>query len=127
MHPVHHAAASPDKPAIIMAGSGVSMTYAELEARSNQVAHLLRANGLQRGDVIAVLMENCLDFLSICWGAQRSGLVFTCLSTRLGVEEARYIVGDSGAKIIFATAGLAPVAAAYGTPRFDAVLAEVAQ
>ena len=116
MHPVHHAAASPDKPAIIMAGSGASMTYAELEARSNQVAQLLRANGLQRGDVIAVLMENCLDFLPICWGAQRSGLVFTCLSTRLGVEEARYIVGDSGAKIIFATAGLAPVAAALEAP-----------
>ncbi len=116
MHPVHHAAASPDKPAIIMAGSGASMTYAELEARSNQVAQLLRAKGLKRGDIIAILMENSLDFLPICWGAQRSGLVFTCLSTRLGIEEARYIVGDSGAKVIFATAGLAPVAAELDAP-----------
>ena len=116
MHPVHHAAANPDKPAIIMAGSGNSVTYAELESRSNQVAHLLRSHGLKRGDVIAILMENCLDFLPICWGAQRSGLVFTCLSTRLGVEEARYIVGDSGAKVIFATGGLAQVAAELAAP-----------
>jgi long-chain acyl-CoA synthetase len=33
-----------------MAGTGKSMTYAELEARSNQVAHLLRRHGLKRGD-----------------------------------------------------------------------------
>ena len=116
MHPVHHAAASPDKPAIIMADTGDTLTYAELEAASNRVAQLLRSHGLQRGDVIAILLDNCVDFLPICWGAQRSGLIFTCLSTRLGVEEARYIVGDSGAKIIFAGATLARVAAELTTP-----------
>ena len=35
MHPFIHAAAMPDTPAIIMAGSGATMSYAELEARSN--------------------------------------------------------------------------------------------
>ena len=116
MHPFHHAAASPDKPAVIMADTGDTLSYAQLEAASNRVAQLLRSHGLRRGDVIAVLMDNGLDYLAICWGAQRSGVIFTCLSTRLGLEEARYIVEDSGAKIIFASAALGKVAADLAAP-----------
>jgi acyl-CoA synthetase (AMP-forming)/AMP-acid ligase II len=50
-----------DKPAVIMGGAGATMSYAELERRSNQVAHLFRARGLRAGDRIAVLMVNELD------------------------------------------------------------------
>lgn len=116
MHPSIHAAATPDKPAIVMANSGRTLTYAELDAESNRVAQLLRAHGLKRGDAVAILMENGPDYLPICWGAQRSGLIFTCISTKLGVDEARYIVEDSGSKIIFASAGLAPVASQLSAP-----------
>ncbi len=116
MHPFHHAAATPDKPAIIIADSGETLSYAGLEAASNRVAQLVRAHGLKRGDVVAILLENCVDYLPLCWGAQRAGLIFTCLSTRLGVEEARYIVEDSDAKIIFAGASLAKVAAELAAP-----------
>lgn len=111
MHPSVHAAAMPDTPAIIMAGSGATMTYAQLEARSNQVAQLLRAHGLQRGDTIAILMHNGLDYLPVCWGAQRSGIVFVAMSTKLTADEAGYIVDDSGAKAVFASAALGTVAA----------------
>ncbi|OYU34195.1 acyl-CoA synthetase [Novosphingobium sp. PASSN1] len=111
MHPFVHAAATPDTPAIIMAGSGAQLTYAELEARSNRVAQLLRAHGLTRGDCIAVLMHNGLDYLPICWGAQRAGLIFVAMSTKLTADEAGYIVSDSGAKAIFASAALGAVAA----------------
>ncbi len=112
MHPFVHAAATPDTPAIIMAGSGASMSYAQLEARSNQVAQLLRAQGLQRGDTIVILMYNSLDYLPICWGAQRAGIVYVAMSTKLTADEAGYIVADSGAKAIFASAALGAVAAA---------------
>ena len=111
MHPFHHAARQPDKPAIIMANSGEQLTYAGLEARSNQAAQLFRAAGLKRGDTIALFMLNSLDFLPLCWGAQRAGLVYTCISTRLTAEEASYIVQDSGAKLLVASAALAEVAA----------------
>ncbi len=111
MHPFVHAAATPDTPAIIMAATGATMSYAELEARSNQVAHLLRHHGLVRGDAIAILMHNCLDYLAICWGAQRSGLVFVAMSTKLTADEAGYIVQDSEAKAVFASAALGAVAA----------------
>ncbi|MFZ4690239.1 MAG: AMP-binding protein [Polymorphobacter sp.] len=112
MHPYLHAAATPDKPAIIMAGSGASLSYAALEAQSNRVAHLLRSHGLVRGDTVALLLHNSLDYLAICWGAQRAGLVFVAMSTKLTADEAGYILTDSGAKLLFASAALGEVAAA---------------
>lgn len=110
MHPFHHAASQPEKPAIIMAGSGQSLGYAGLEARSNQAAQLYRACGLRRGDCLAIFMENNLDYLPLCWGAQRAGLIYTCISTRLTAEEAGYIVADCEARLLIAGASLADVA-----------------
>ncbi|GGE01932.1 acyl-CoA synthetase [Polymorphobacter glacialis] len=111
MHPFVHAEATPDRLAIIMAGSGQVMTYAELEARSNQVAQLLRSHGLKRGDTVAIMMSNGIDYLPVCWGAQRAGLVYVAMSTKLTADEAGYILSDSGARIVFASAGLAAVVA----------------
>ena len=45
-HPCHHALTAPDKPAYIMARSGETVTYRQLEDRSNQGAHLFRSLGL---------------------------------------------------------------------------------
>ena len=50
MYPGSHAQARADQPAIIMAGSGETVTYRELDARSNRLARLLRAAGLKRRD-----------------------------------------------------------------------------
>jgi acyl-CoA synthetase (AMP-forming)/AMP-acid ligase II len=110
MHPARIAEATPDKPALIMAESGEQLTYGELDARSNQGAQLLRSLGLKAGDVIAVFMENNIRFLEICWAAQRAGLYFTCISSRLTAGEVEYIVRDSGAKVLIASHGLAAVA-----------------
>ncbi|GBF57043.1 long-chain-fatty-acid-CoA ligase FadD13 [Candidatus Phycosocius bacilliformis] len=110
MHPVHHAAQNPDKPAVMMATSGESLTYGELNARSNQVAHLLRDHGLKPGDAIAVLLDNCPDYFEIAWGAQRAGLYFTCVSTKLQADEIAYILKDSASRILFVGANLLPLA-----------------
>jgi long-chain acyl-CoA synthetase len=50
MYPGLQAKTRPDQPAIIMARSGETITYRELDERSNRLAHLLRAAGLKRGD-----------------------------------------------------------------------------
>ncbi|MBC7505101.1 MAG: acyl-CoA synthetase [Sandarakinorhabdus sp.] len=110
MHPFVHAAATSDKPAIIMASTGAVMTYGELNARSNRVAQLFRSHGLMRGDTVAILMTNCADYLAVCWGAQRAGLVYVAMSTKLTADEAGYIVQDSGAKLVVASASLGAVA-----------------
>jgi len=110
MHPVRHAQTTPDKPALIMAGSGETLTYRQLDALSNQGAQLFRKLGLRTGDCVALFMENNLLYLPICWAAQRAGLYFTCISSRLTAGEVEYIVKDSGAKILIASIGLVKVA-----------------
>jgi acyl-CoA synthetase (AMP-forming)/AMP-acid ligase II len=102
MHPSAHARNMPDKPAIVMASTGETLTYRELNERANQGAQLFRSLGLRPGDAIAVLMENSARFLEICWAAQRSGLYYTCISSRLTAGEVEYIARDSGAKVLIA-------------------------
>jgi long-chain acyl-CoA synthetase len=111
MHPSIHAKSHPDKPAYIMAASGETVTYGQLEARSNQGAHLFRQLGLEAGDAVALFMDNSPRYYEVLWAAQRSGLRFTCISSKLTAGEVEYIVKDSGAKALVASAGVAAVAA----------------
>jgi acyl-CoA synthetase (AMP-forming)/AMP-acid ligase II len=100
-----------------MAGGGETVSYRQLDERSNQGAQLLRSLGLRPGDAIAILMENHPRFFEICWAAQRSGLYYTPISYRLTAPEVEYIVRDCGAKVFIASAATRDVAAALG-PRF---------
>lgn len=114
MHPSVHAQTQPDKPAFIMAGSGEAVTYRQLNERSNQGAQLFRKLGLKVGDGIAIFMENNVHYLPLCWAAQRSGLYFTCISSRLTAGEIEYIVKDCNAKIFITTKSMGDVAAELG-------------
>ena len=72
-----------DKPAGVMAGSGEQLSYAELERRSNQIAHLFRSRGLRPGDHVAIVLENRLEMFPVTWAAQRSGLLYTPVNWHL--------------------------------------------
>jgi long-chain acyl-CoA synthetase len=111
MHIHVHAERTPDKPALRMAGSGLTVTFRELEERSNRVAHMLRALDLHVGDHIAILIENHPRYTEVCWGAQRSGIFYTAISTHLTANEAAYIVNDCGAKLLVTSRAMAAVAA----------------
>ncbi|QYJ07435.1 acyl-CoA synthetase [Qipengyuania flava] len=100
MHPITHAQTRPDHPAIIMAGSGETMTYGELDAYANRFAQLVRARGLGQGDHVAILMENNRHYLPLVWGAQRCGIMMVPISTRLTAPEICYILQDSDAKLL---------------------------
>jgi len=102
-HPAIHARTHPDKIAYRMAGTGKSISYRELDELSNQGAHLFRKLGLKAGDHVALLMENRLAFMEICWAAQRSGLYYTAISRYLTQDEIAYIVKDCGAKVFITT------------------------
>jgi acyl-CoA synthetase (AMP-forming)/AMP-acid ligase II len=110
--PDTYAARTPDKPAVVMTGSGDTLTYRELDEGSNQVAHALRAAGLRRFGHVAFLLENSLTIFEILVAAERSGCYFTPINTRLTAEEAAYIVADSGATVLFASARFAELAEA---------------
>src|SRR5271166_3559355 len=101
----------PDRPAIVMAGSGDVTTYRELDERSNRLAHLLRDAGLRTGDHVALMMENGSAFLEVAWAAQRSGLYYTALNSHLRRSEAQHILDDCGATAFFISADLAHIAA----------------
>lgn len=98
--------------AIVMASTGETLTYGELEDRSNQVAHLFRQLGCQRGDGVAVVLENHPLFLVLSWAAYRAGLYFTAISYRLQPEEVEYIVNDCGAKVLITSKMLSDTFAA---------------
>ena len=69
-----HARRNPDHLALIMAASGETFSYRELDERSNRLAQLLHARGLRRGDHIAIFTENHPVFFDAMWAAYRSGL-----------------------------------------------------
>jgi long-chain acyl-CoA synthetase len=114
LHPFHHARTTPDKPALVMADTGVVLTYRQLEDGSNRVAQLFRLLGLQSGDHIALMLENHPRYFEICWGAQRAGLIYTAMSTRLTEAEVSYIVNDCGAKAVIASQAMAKAVAHLG-------------
>jgi fatty-acyl-CoA synthase len=106
MYPGTFAETTPDKPAVIMAGSGEQQSYAELERRSAQLAQLLHASGLRPGDHISIFMENNIRFFEIFWAAVRSGLYLTPINRYLQPEETAYILQDSTSKALFTSAAM---------------------
>jgi long-chain acyl-CoA synthetase len=95
-----HARLRPLQPAFIMASSGETVTYAELEARTNRLAHLLRKRGLRRLDHYAIFMENNSRYLEACGAGERSGLYFTCVNSYLTPGELAYIVNNSESRVL---------------------------
>src|SRR5260221_5697879 len=110
MHPSIHASPEPDKPAYVMAASGETVTYGELDARSNQGAHLFRSLGIGPGDPIAIFMDNSPRYYEVLWAAQRSGVRFTAISSKLTAGEVEYIVKDCAAKALITSKGVAEAA-----------------
>lgn len=82
-----------------MGGSGETLTYSELDRRSNQHAHAFRQAGLGQGDVVSFVLGNEACYFELAWAAQRAGLYFVCISTKLTAAEAAYIISDSGSKL----------------------------
>ena len=107
MHPSIHARQTPDRPACVMAGSGQTFSYRQLDEASNRLAHFFRSVGVGIGDRIALMLENHPRYFEICWAAQRAGIVYTAMSSRLTAGEAAYIVNDCGAKVFISSKALA--------------------
>ncbi len=92
-----------------MNGSGVTVTFGELNRRSNAIAHVLRAHGIERGDHIALLMENNPWYHAIVWAALRSGIYVTPINWHLVADEVSYIIQDCGARAFVTSSRFAPL------------------
>jgi long-chain acyl-CoA synthetase len=95
-----------NKPAVILYPSGTVITFDDLEARANRLAHRFRQAGLREGDTVAILMENNEHIHAVMWAARRSGLYYVPINTHLTAPEAAYIIDNSTAKAIIGSAAL---------------------
>jgi len=123
MHLSEIARRTPDKPALVTSDGSRSLSFAELDRRSLQVEALLRGSGVGPEDHVALVMDNRPEFLEVAWGAQRAGTYWTPVNWHLTEEEAAYVVGDCGARVLFAAEPTADLAAriAARTPALAAV------
>ena len=100
MYTGKHAHLRPLQPAFIMASTGEAVTYRELDARSNRLAHLFRKRGLKRLDHYSIFMENNSRYLEACGAGERSGFYYTCVNSYLTAGELAYILTNSQSRIL---------------------------
>ena len=100
MYPGAEVKVRPDQPAVIMAAGGEVITYAELERRSNRLAHWLRRQGLSRLDHYSIFMENHARYIECCSAGERSGLYYTCINSYLQPDEVAYLLENSRSQVL---------------------------
>ena len=105
----------PERLAVINGATGASLTYAELDQRSNRLAHYFRHAGLRPGDHIAMVLENNLRCFEIGWAALRSGLKLTPVNRFVTPDEAAYIIADSESKLVISSYAMRELAEGLNT------------
>lgn len=93
--------------ALIDATSGAATTYRELDARTNQLADALSRSGVRRGDRVAMLTMNSPQMMEIYVAVAKLGAISVPVNFRLSPREIAYILGDSGAIVLFSSTNLA--------------------
>ena len=111
-YPGSWAALASDRPAVVMADSGESMSFSDLDNQANRIANLFFDLGLTPGDHVAFCLENCLEYLPLAWGAHYAGLYYTAISSRLLEDEIAYIIDDCGARVFITSPYKADIATA---------------
>lgn len=89
----------PDKVGLISGDQ--RLTFRDLNRRANQTARALAASGVKRGDRVAVLLRNCVEYYEFYFGVAKLGAILTGINWRLARPEVRYILENSGAKTLF--------------------------
>lgn len=97
----------PNKECLI--GLGKRYTYLQLEDRVNSLAQGFINLGLGKGDIIAILLHNCSEFLEVTFAANQIGAIWLPLNFRLAGEEFHYILENAGAKALITEPEFFPV------------------
>jgi long-chain acyl-CoA synthetase len=85
------------------------LTYREFDAQCNRLAHHLLGRGLQRGDAVACLCANSIDFIIAAYGIAKAGLVWVPMNVLLQRPQLDYILEKVDARLLIADVGLVPV------------------
>ena len=119
--PVHrlfesHAAQTPD--AVALLGPRGPVTYADLNARANRLAHLLLARGVQPGTPVALCLERSSALIVALLAILKTGACYVPLDPLYPADRLRIMAADSGATLILATRDLASSLPAASTILF---------
>jgi long-chain acyl-CoA synthetase len=93
---------------------GASVSYGELWERAARVAGGLRAEGVGRGDRVAIRLANGIDWVLAFFAVQMLGAVAVPVNTRFTEDEVAYVVEDSGAAYVFGAGAPLPVGEPVG-------------
>jgi acyl-CoA synthetase (AMP-forming)/AMP-acid ligase II len=117
-----YAQQSPDAPAISFGDT--TLTWAQLDRRSSQVANALIGAGVEPGDRVAVLARNCHQFFELVFGASKAGAVLAGLNWRLAAAEVTAIVRDAAPTVVVVADEQRPLlsADALATPGLGTVI-----
>lgn len=91
------AQASPEHPCVLFEGRSIS--YGEFNALANRLARRLQRQGLARGDVAAVAMENSIEFLAVFFALNKIGAAASFMNTNLRGRQLAHCLTVSGPKI----------------------------
>ncbi len=106
-----HAAAHPDKAAVKC--DGVMRSWAGFDKRLNKIARRLSEMGLGRGDKVAVLAANSIEYLETFMGALRAGVCVVPLSTMAAADALEKMLDDCDAKVLFLSDQYRPLVEPY--------------
>ena len=93
------------------------MTWRDFDVRANRFANLLLSRGLKRGDKVAVLLMNCLEWLPVYFGILKAGAIVVPMNYRYASDEIKYCLDLADARML--------VFGPEFTERVDAVLPEL--
>ena len=97
---------APGRKAIVFEGQDIG--YGALDACAGALAAALKANGVRRGDRIALYLPNIPAFMLAYLAGEKAGAIVVSINSMFKAEEVKYILNDSGAKLMFTTAELLP-------------------
>jgi len=87
----------------VLTVEGTSVTWGQLILQINQVANMLKARGLGRGDKVAVLARSSIDYMTVFLGSLQAGVCIVPLSGMASSIQLAGMIRDSGAKLLFAS------------------------
>jgi acyl-CoA synthetase (AMP-forming)/AMP-acid ligase II len=87
------------------------LTYRELHDRANSLAQGLKDLGVQEGDIVAILLYNCAEYIEVTFAVNQIGAVWLPLNFRLAAEEFQYILENAGARAVVTETAFVPVVA----------------
>jgi acyl-CoA synthetase (AMP-forming)/AMP-acid ligase II len=107
-----HARSAPDRRALVQ-GDRVA-TWSELDRAAGRVAAALAASGIRKGDKVAALGDNSIEYAGVFFGALRAGACVVPLPTMASPDALARMMADSGSRAIFASAAYRELAVSIG-------------